>query len=201
MSLVCLFWISSLSLSALTLNDFVKNVQTFKSDFAQTIIDPKGVVVGESIGQLWVKAPNQMRWQDDQSQQIILDGQSLWIYDEDLAQVTQQPSPKDLAQIPLLILGKDEKTLSRHFKISKLYEKPNRTAGFRLLIQNHAYLSSLELYFEKGVLRQLKIQEKSKQVTELRLTRPVLNSIIESSLFEFEVPVGVDLIRPQRISQ
>ena len=53
-------------------------------------LDDSRKTIQESKGRLWIERPNKFRWnyESPAKQQIVSDGTRLWIYDEDLKQVT-----------------------------------------------------------------------------------------------------------------
>ena len=72
------------------LSDVRLGLETMKADFKQYEVNQDNQHGEESVGLVWLKAPDQFRWHYKQpiEQLIIADGEKVWVYDEDLEQVT-----------------------------------------------------------------------------------------------------------------
>ena len=78
------------------LDEFKRNITFFTSysaDFNQILEDQENFQVSKSRGNIWLKRPNLFRWQTKIPDEILIisDGNKIWNYDADLAQVVQHP--------------------------------------------------------------------------------------------------------------
>ncbi len=80
--------------AAKNLNNLLKNVKSMTANFSQTTSGTGGKGLSKASknfsGTMAVQRPNQFRWQIDgtASQLIVANGNTLWVYDEDLNQAT-----------------------------------------------------------------------------------------------------------------
>lgn len=101
------------------LSRFLDGVQTFEAGFTQVQTDEKGRAEVPSVGQMALSRPGRFRWeyQAPNTQLIVTDGSTLWLYDEDLKQVTVRPAAEALAGTPAALLSQ-RKTLTDAFTLS-----------------------------------------------------------------------------------
>ena len=101
------------------LSRFLDGVQTFEAGFTQVQTDEKGRAEAPSVGQMALARPGRFRWeyQAPNTQLIVTDGSTLWLYDEDLKQVTVRPAAEALAGTPAALLSQ-KKTLTEAFTLS-----------------------------------------------------------------------------------
>src|SRR5690606_37591265 len=73
-----------------SLQRFFDQVDSYTARFEQVVFDEVGEPIQESRGRLWIERPNKFRWnyETPYEQQILSDGERLWVYDKDLQQVT-----------------------------------------------------------------------------------------------------------------
>ncbi|MEM7027344.1 MAG: outer membrane lipoprotein chaperone LolA, partial [Pseudomonadota bacterium] len=98
------------------LNNFLNGLETIESNFSQTLLNESGQVIENSSGMLYLRQPAKFHWSYElpYSQKIISDGNFLWIYDEDLEQVTIRNIADDISQTPAgIILGNND--INEHF--------------------------------------------------------------------------------------
>ena len=90
------------------LKAFLSELETLKANFTQTLVNEDGNELEKSTGVLFLQQPGKFHWsyQKPYIQQIISDGELLWIYDEDLEQVTIRKIGNAIEQTPAgIILG------------------------------------------------------------------------------------------------
>ena len=69
------------------------SVNSLEGRFVQETRDEDGRVIERSEGTLALERPNRFHWEYEQpfEQDLIADGERLWVYDRDLAQVSVRP--------------------------------------------------------------------------------------------------------------
>ena len=74
---------------ALELKVILDGMKNFKANFEQSVFDESGQLLEETEGLVTFKMPNYFKWlyKKPHKNQIISDGQEIYIYDPDLAQV------------------------------------------------------------------------------------------------------------------
>ena len=72
------------------LEQFIESLDTFKADFEQTLYAEDSTALQVSYGNLMIKKPGRFVWNyhEPQQQQILADGEKIWMYDIELEQVT-----------------------------------------------------------------------------------------------------------------
>lgn len=106
-----------------TLRAFVKDVQTGRASFTQTVTSPDGKKTRRSTGTLEFQRPNKFRfaYAGPTEQLIVGDGKQVWLYDTDLNQVTVRPMNDTIGASPAALLAGG--ALDKDFTLS------NVTAG------------------------------------------------------------------------
>ncbi|MCZ6771905.1 MAG: outer membrane lipoprotein chaperone LolA, partial [Proteobacteria bacterium] len=89
------------------LRNYLNGLESFSAAFAQERYDEYGELLETASGRCLVKRPGRFRWSytSPYLQLIVGDGDTLWIYDEDLEQVTVNPMGEIKAGSPAELLG------------------------------------------------------------------------------------------------
>ena len=89
------------------MTEYFAGLDTFQSQFIQTVIDSDGQQVQRSEGTVWIRKPGRFRWdyRTPYRQLIVADGKRLWTYDEDLEQATVKPVDEALSSTPAMLLS------------------------------------------------------------------------------------------------
>jgi outer membrane lipoprotein carrier protein len=173
------------------LDEFADGLESLQAEFTQITVDAGGEVVEESTGRLYFAAPDLIRWDyvEPFPQEIVADGEQLWHYDESLEQVTvrPQPAPEDS---PMLVLTRPE-LLGQFYRMLPP-ERPDQLRFEPLAEQ--ADIEMARLSFRDGAPRTLDIFDPFGQSTRIRLENIERNADIAPSVFDFEVPEGVDVL-------
>lgn len=106
--------------SLFKLQQLLESMQSFKAGFTQQTLDNFGQAKQAIKGQMLVKKPGFLRWQTegDYVQLVIADGSSIWIYDEDLENVTIKPMGKEMSETPALLLSGNVESIAKDFEVS-----------------------------------------------------------------------------------
>jgi outer membrane lipoprotein carrier protein len=89
---------------------FLQGLETLQVNFRQTLHNEQGEKLETSNGVLYLQRPGKFNWsyEDPYKQQIITDSETLWIYDEDLEQVTIRDVSGSMKQTPASIIVGEE---------------------------------------------------------------------------------------------
>lgn len=179
---------------ATTLAERLIPYQQFSSAFVQDARAADGQLLESRTGQLAVDGVRRMFWETESpyAQTIVADGQAVYVYDPDLAQVQIRPLEDSLANSPMRILGSGAALIARSYRVSRIaFDGGDR---FRLEpIERDQMLTSIELSFEGTALRSLAIQDGLGQSTVIRFVDP--NFQPPNPLrFRFDIPPEVDVI-------
>jgi outer membrane lipoprotein carrier protein len=174
---------------------FLRTTQTARADFEQKVYDRERRLVQESKGSFAFLRPGRFRWSTAQPypQLIVGDGERVWIYDEDLNQVTVRTMSRALGSTPAaLIAGAAD--VERAFELSDagsgdglewLEAKPReKEAGFE----------RIRLGMSAAGVQAMELTDHFGQTTLLRFTGIVRNPKIDPAQFRFVPPKGADVL-------
>ena len=174
-------------------------INSFSAKFVQLTQDGLGNTLQRVEGFMQVAKPGKLRWKTEgiYEQLVISDGKSLWIYDEDLEQVSIKDMDNRLSETPALLLGGDVSAIGDDFIITQA--TTDNEIRFILRPKDTSQLfDSLELDFnkldEQQSLTQMIIRDASGQITQISFTDVLNNPSLAIDIFEFTIPDGVDII-------
>ena len=177
------------------LDFFYQRVNTFSADFEQIVLDEDLNRVEESSGHMWIERPGRFRWDYEPplEQQIVSDGDRVWVFDVELDNITVRNLGNTLGRTPAILLaGRGD--------LDESYEIEDRgvhgRVSFVALIpkDDDGNFSEMQLGFEDGQLRQLQLADQLGQITRVVFNDNAVNPPVDSNLFDFTPPPGVDVI-------
>lgn len=155
------------------------------------------------------KRPGQFRfdYQAPFAQTIVADGDTLWLYDADLNQVTARPQAQVLASTPaaLIATAADLKALQRDYVLSDEAGQGDGLQWIKAVPKPHddgtsGALQSVRVCLKTGadgapVLAALDILDSLGQRSRITFSDFKLNADIAASRFRFTPPPGADVVR------
>ena len=177
------------------LHSFNNDLESFSADFEQTVYDAKSRPVQESSGTVTLKRPGRFAWnyKEPAPQLIVADGSKIWIYDQELAQVTVKPLDESLGAAPIMLLG-DDKPLESAFDIKELGESDGIN-WLELKPKNQeADFEAVFMGLNKTGLVAMELRDNFGQATQIKFSASVVNQPVDESLFQFSPPEGVDVV-------
>lgn len=172
-------------------------LKTYQANFHQQTL---GVTppMPPSEGKVSIVRPGQFYWEviTPIHQKIIVNGSQVWIYDVDLAQVTHMIlSPKDAHMItPAQLLTQPAAELVKQFNLQA--QQPAKQQLVFILspkVPNDLF-KSVTLYFSGPELTQMQIVNSLGQDTKYQFSAIKMNAPIDSHLFNFIPPKGVEVL-------
>lgn len=177
------------------LRAFVKDTQTARMTFTQTVVDRNGRAVQRASGEFLIARPGKFRWAVDKPyrQLVVGDGERVWIYDEDLNQVVVRKVGEALGGTPAALLaGRDD--VERAFT----WKEAPAGGGFDWLVATpraqEATFTEIRLGFAGRELAALDLVDAFGQRTEIRFGTMVPNAKFPPETFRFVPPKGADVI-------
>ena len=173
----------------------MRNTQSAHAEFEQKVFDRNGSLVQESKGSFAFQRPGKFRWKfaKPYSQLIVGDGEKIWVYDEDLNQVTVRKLSTALGATPAALISGNA-DIEQAFVLSDagdknglewLDAKPrDRDAGFE----------RIRMGFGQTGLEAMELLDQFGQTTELRFANFKRNPKLEPGTFRFVPPKGADLL-------
>lgn len=199
--------LTSLSVSAedapAALKRFVDGVQTLSARFTQVQTDDQGKVLASSAGKMLLSrsesqasaGSGKFRWQYETPYQqlIVCDGQKVWLYDEDLSQVTVRPASDALKGTPVELLSQ-RALLSEAFTLEDGgFEGKLRKLRLKPKSGDNDFLS-IELTLDQGTPVRMKFVDQLGGITDIAFNQIKTNLAIEARQFNFTPPAGTEVI-------
>lgn len=183
--------------AASELENMLSSSQSMRADFVQTTVGNKNITEAETLGTMALKRPGKFRWEilKPNKQLILADGKNLWIYDVDLEQATKKKINYAETSSPAMLLSGSREVLEKVFLVEKLSSPNSLEITFKLTPKSqNAMYNAVFLYFNSGKLVKMKILDNLDQSSTLQFKNTEVNTALPISLFEFQLPRGVDLI-------
>ncbi len=178
------------------LKQFYQNTQAMTANFHQVVSDRQGRKVQEVEGKMLIQRPNRFRWdyQKPFEQEIVSDGEYVYLYDVELEQVTVNPVSKTLNSSPAALLSGNN-ALEQNFTLADL-DKGDALAWVQVNPkQNDTGFNQIELAFSfSGELTQMLLVDSFGQQTAITFSNQNNNPKIPADNFIFKAPEGVDVL-------
>ncbi|MFM6995492.1 MAG: outer membrane lipoprotein chaperone LolA [Limnohabitans sp.] len=190
------------------LGQFLQLTRSGRARFTQVVTSPpkagQAARQRSSSGVLEFQRPGRFRFSYHKpfEQTLVADGQTLWLHDPDLQQVTARPQGQALGSTPLalIIANTDLAGLQKDFELQAepardglqwVRAKPRRTDG-----QMQYALAGLRAAERGPELAALEVLDALGQRSVLSFSGFETNPTLRPGTFEFRPPAGTDVIRP-----
>ncbi len=177
------------------LNNFFTKVSSLQGSFSQQVYSKKGKRIQNSTGLIYLNRPGKFRWvyKTPDPQVIVGDGKNIWIYDEDLEQVTIKPMSRAMSSAPIAILTRKQSP-DAQFIVKPMTTKVAGLDWFKLTPRKASRdFKYLEIGLDSKGMRQMIMHDQLGQRTVIQLNART-NVPIKGSTFFFKIPAGVDVI-------
>ena len=177
------------------LDHFLNKLESFQADFVQTLSNEQGVTLETSSGVVYMQNPSKFRWvyQEPYEQLIITDGKTLWLYDEDLAQVTIRDIEESINNTPAAIISGQE-NIDKYYVTVDMGEIEGYNWIELTPKDTENQYSSVRLGFDDNNLGMMIMFDNLGQVTRIDFNNPLRNKRFGGPLFTFVAPEGVDVV-------
>ena len=176
-------------------SQFLSATQSAEGEFEQKVLDKGGRIVQQSRGTLAFQRPGKFRWTyvKPYAQLIVGDGTRVWIYDEDLQQVTVKRVDQALTSTPAALLAGNNEAM-RAFRISDRGEKDGLEWLEAVPRDKEGGFERVRMGFGRGGLEAMEFHDGFGQITVLRFTSLARNPTLEPATFRFSPPKGADVV-------
>ncbi len=177
------------------LKAFVADVTSFSAGFEQTLYGADGEIKQTSNGTAMLKRPGQLIWryQGDDAQEIIADGNNIWMYDKELQQVTVNPLDERVNGTPMVVLM-GTAALDEQFDLTALGQSDGIDWVQLVPKEAGADFESLFIGLKGQALGAMELRDSFGQATQIRFNDFKPNIEIDNADFQFIPPAGVDVI-------
>lgn len=174
---------------------YFQDLQSLRADFIQRVYDERAQIVQSSSGQMLMRKPGQFRWdyRTPAAQIIVADGERLWAYDVDLAQVTVRKLDTALSSTPLALLS-GAAPIEEAFTVGDVQTRDGLDWYDLTPRQPQPDFRRLRVAFKGALLVSLELEDSFGQRTRLDFQKLERNPTLDSVLLKFTPPPGVDVV-------
>ena len=176
------------------LHAFLDQVHSLRADFQQSLYDEEDHKLDDASGKVYIARPGRFRWDytEPYLQEIVGDGEKVWIYDSELEQVTVRPLGDALGDTPVMLLSSVE-PVENSFEV-RAVDGPDGYQWAELTpLGEQVSFTAIRLGFDGDTLRVMELSDAFGQLTRLRFTDVERNPELEPGLFQFTPPEGADV--------
>ncbi len=185
------------------LESFLRQAQQGRARFTQVVTAPQKA--GEaprartSSGSFEFLRPGRFRFHylKPFEQQIVADGQTLWLYDTDLNQVTARRQQEVLGNTPaaLIATASDLKSLSGLFTLANAPDADGQQWVLATPKSRDGQLQSVRVGLRQGQLATLEILDSFGQRSLIQFGTIDTQAGLKPGSFAFQPPAGADVLR------
>lgn len=174
---------------------YFQSLQSLRADFIQRVYDERGQVTQTSSGRMLMRKPGKFRWdyRTPAEQIIVADGERLWTYDVDLAQVTVRKLDQALGSTPLALLS-GVAPIEDTFTVGGVRRQDGLDWYELTPKQPQPEFRLLRVAFKGGLLVSLELEDSFGQRTRLDFQKLERNPTVDPALMKFVPPAGVDVV-------
>ena len=173
------------------LEALLRNHERLSANFTQDVIEPDGYVLDSYSGAIKLEYPNQIYWRVEPplNQILVANGETIYLHDPDLFQVTIRPWSNDPAINPGVLLAGE-------LDIGDYYDVVKTSEGSFVLttLSEGNVISHIELIFVDQTPYQFSINDTLGQTTRMTFENVDLSPEFSSETFQFDIPEGVELV-------
>lgn len=161
--------------------------------YSQRLIDAKGEELQASSGRFAVAEPGRFRWHTETpfEQLLVSDGETIWLFDPDLEQVTVKSFASQQEQLPVRILSGELGLIAEQFNV--WLEQSDTEQRFTLSPNSTGNITLVELSFAQADLTSMVVTEVSGTRTLFEFSNREALPVDHDELFVFTPPVGADV--------
>lgn len=195
LSLVAAVFAQEIGVEDKPLRQFLEGLQSFSAGFEQRLYSEFGEELEHSVGTVYIQRPGKFQWAyfEPYNQSIISDGNTLWIYDEDLEQATVKDASHSLGDSPASILD-GSGDIDAHYVVLNT----GAQGGIEWLELTprdaDADYNTIRLGFADDHLAGMVLFDNLGQRTEITFKDARRNTVLDPALFTFTPPPGLDVI-------
>jgi outer membrane lipoprotein carrier protein len=177
-----------------TLRAFIRDVNTGRAQFTQTVTSPDGAKKKVSSGSFEFSRPNRFRFAYAKpfEQLIVADGQKVWIYDADLNQASSRKFSSALGATPAALLAGG--SLDKDFDLAALPAKDGLDWVQANPKTKDGAFKSVRVGFKGKDLAAVEIVDAFDQRSLLQFSQFAAGVSFGADAFRFTPPAGADVI-------
>jgi len=174
---------------------FYEQTKSVRAAFHQVVTDKQGRKVQEVDGEMQLLRPNKFRWDYHKpyEQQIISDGNQVWLYDTELAQVTVRSLDKSIGSSPAALLAGGA-AIDKTFKLANAPRKDSLEWVSATPNDKESGFEKILMGFNGNKIQEMSLIDSFGHTTKIVFTGVEVNAALEEKSFLFKTPKGVDVV-------
>lgn len=187
-----------------------EKIGDFHSKFTQEATVKALNKVQKAQGEVWFKKPGKMRWNyyRPAKDQIVSDGNTIWLYNSDEKQVVRSPLEK-VVDVPttntfLSGLGNLKEQFNAQFSEPKSVDENGNYLIILTPKKSDEQYDKVTIAVDRKtmVVKDIYLYDPFGNVTKVKLENMEVNKGVPDSLFKFKVPKGTEVIEaPNSLNQ
>ncbi|WP_022941868.1 outer membrane lipoprotein chaperone LolA [Psychromonas hadalis] len=184
------FSVQALSSGAQALKDKLAVFEYINATFVQRVTSSEGKLLNESTGELTISRPGKFHWQvlTPEEELIVSDGKTIWYYTPFIEQVTLINFSDAINGTPFTLLAGATNEQWQDYVVEQ--------KGDHFIVTNPQQQQATTFTFEfdkNNKVRKFVVIEELGQQSEFILTYKKNSKAVNPSLFNFEIPNGVEV--------
>jgi outer membrane lipoprotein carrier protein len=177
------------------LHRFLQSTRTLKAEFAQIVIAKNGRKPQQSSGIVSISRPGKLRWEilKPYPQLVIGDGEKIWIYDQELQQVTVRKAGQAISGSPAALLAGNN-DLEKNFDLKEAGNADGMAWVEATPKSNESGFERVRLGFAGADLKAMELNDSFGQTTQVSFSKIERNPALPANHFKFTPPAGVDVV-------
>ncbi len=192
---LCFFCAEAIASGTDQLKAFVADTHSARAGFSQTVVGKSGRKPQQSLGNFMFSRPGKFRWTyvKPYSQLIVGDGEKLWVYDQDMNQVSVKKLGSALGSSPAALLAGDN-AMEKNFFL----KDGGSTDGLEWVEatpkEKEGSFERVRLGFKENLPRVMEVHDNFGQTTTLTFSQFERNPVLATGVFRFVPPKGADVV-------
>ena len=177
------------------LHRFLESTRTLKAEFAQIVIAKNGRKPQQSSGIVSISRPGKLRWEilKPYPQLVVGDGEKIWIYDQELQQVTIRKAGQAISGSPAALLAGNN-DLEKNFNLKEAGNAEGMAWVEAVPKNNESGFERVRLGFFGADLKAMELNDSFGQTTQVSFSKIERNPVLPANNFKFTAPAGVDVV-------
>ena len=174
---------------------YVRTTLSARAEFDQKVFDGRKRLVQTASGRFSFERPGRFRWvvTAPLRQLIVGDGERVWIYDEDLAQVTVKRLTRALGSTPAALLA-GSADVAQAFVLTELGPRDGLEWLEAKPRDGEAGFERIRLGLSAVGVEAMELVDHFGQTTRLRFSNLERNPQLDPAAFRFTPPPGTDVL-------
>lgn len=177
------------------LMEFFDKTSSMRAQFEQVVTDNRGQKMQEVSGTMQLLRPGKFRWDYNKpyQQEIVGDGERIWLFDPELNQVTVRNLSQAIGSSPAALLA-GSKEVEKNFKLENINGKDNLEWVSAKPKDADSGFDEVKLGFGKAGLERMELQDSYGNLTSILFSKLERNPKLNQQTFMFKPPAGADIV-------